>query len=141
MFAKDLSFGKHYEKRWASQFAEAQEAPNGCFKEWDVKTDDEVYEVKADRMVAKYGNFFIEFECSGKPSGISTTTATHWVLYDIADNKTPYGEPRACYKVPRETLLDVAKQHKSRAGGDNYRSKGWLLPAEELTQYRLSYIP
>jgi hypothetical protein len=141
MFSKDLSFGKHYEARWSSQFSEYVAAPEGCFKPWDVTVGQEVYEVKADRLVGKYGNFFIEFECSGKPSGISTTTATHWILYDVRMNGTTLGEPLACYKVPLQDLRTLAPDFPIKAGGDGWRSKGWVVPAKELTQYQLSYIP
>ena len=41
------------------------------------------FEVKADMMSTKTGNFFIEFVSYGKPSGISATEADYWVLYHI----------------------------------------------------------
>jgi hypothetical protein len=137
MFHKDVKFGKHYENLWASQFQNPELCPKKVFSDWDVKTPDEVYEVKADRLVSKYGNFFIEYECSKKPSGISTTKASHWVLYDVLPDSTPFGEVRACYKVPKDTLLSLASTCPSRAGGDNWKSKGWLLPHETIKQYQL----
>lgn len=43
-------------------------------------------EVKFDSMFLKTGNFAVEFECRGKPSGIKTTESNYWVFVD-SDNK------------------------------------------------------
>ncbi len=50
---------------------------------FDFQTSDHItYEVKADRRSAETGNFFIECDGYGKPSGINITTANrHMITY------------------------------------------------------------
>jgi len=142
MFRKDLNFGQHYEQLWASTLENPEMSPLCIFSDWDIKTDKETYEVKADRLVHKYGNFFIEYECSGKPSGISTTQADYWILYDIEPNNTDYGQVRNVYKVPTDILaVSIAPKCPSKKGGDGWRSKGYIVSSDKLKQYQLSCTP
>ena len=51
--------------------------------DYDFKTDDNItYEVKADSMSLKTGNFFIEFLGYGQPSGIDITKSSYYILTD-----------------------------------------------------------
>ena len=51
--------------------------------DYDFKTSDNLtYEVKADHIVLKTGNFFIEFMGYKKPSGISISKANYHILTD-----------------------------------------------------------
>ena len=81
---KDLAFGQHWE-RIAQQLLpvgeEVVEMPSGKFPDWDFRTTARTYEVKADRRAAETGNFFVEFECSGRGSGVATTKADMWNLF------------------------------------------------------------
>jgi len=57
----------------------------GNFKYYDFKlidNDDKTHyiEIKADRQTRNTNNIFIEYECNGKPSGISSTQA-HKIIY------------------------------------------------------------
>jgi hypothetical protein len=132
-FRGDLEFGRQYERLWAEQLkGDVEFAPSGVFKDWDVRTDEASYEVKADRLVCKYGNFFIEHECSGKPSGIMTTKADYWILYDVQDNMA-----RACYKVPTVTLQKLAVTKSIKAGGTSHNTKGYIVPASCLLDYKV----
>jgi hypothetical protein len=48
---------------------------------YDFKASDGLlYEVKADKMSLKTGNFFIEYEGYGRPSGISVSIANYYIL-------------------------------------------------------------
>jgi hypothetical protein len=50
---------------------------------YDFETSDNIkYEVKADEMALKTGNFFIEFLGYGKSSGIATTEAKFYIISD-----------------------------------------------------------
>lgn len=44
--------------------------------------DEYLIEIKEDFYCRKSGNVAVEYECRGKPSGVSSTKATHW-LYRI----------------------------------------------------------
>ena len=50
---------------------------------YDFKTSDNLkYEVKAEPMSLKTGNFFIEFYGYGKKTGITTTKANFYIISD-----------------------------------------------------------
>ena len=86
-------------------------------------------ELKTDMLAAKTGNFFIEYECSGKPSGIATTIAGFWCL-EI--------EGRCCFLVGTQRLKDLCrkafKENRYANGGDYEAAKGILLPISWLYQ-------
>jgi hypothetical protein len=49
--------------------------------DYDFKTDDKImYEVKADHLVEKTNNFFIEFFGYKKPSGISISLSNFYII-------------------------------------------------------------
>jgi len=51
--------------------------------DYDFRTSDHLtFEIKADHLVLKTCNFFIEFSGYGKPSGISITKAHFYILTD-----------------------------------------------------------
>ena len=56
----------------------------GNFKDFDIEVPEKdiKIEVKRDIGSQESGNFFIEYECNYKPSGISTSKANYWVIYD-----------------------------------------------------------
>ena len=56
----------------------------GYFKEWDIYVPELGIgvEVKSDQKSQHTGNIVIEIEFNGKPSALSTTKATYWVIYD-----------------------------------------------------------
>jgi hypothetical protein len=85
-------------------------------------------ELKTDMLAHKTGNVFIEFECSGKPSGIATTTAGFWMIE----------LPGICYYlVDTQVLKDKCKlaykQNRYTKGGDNDQTIGVLLPLTWLS--------
>ena len=131
-FNKDLEFGKKWEevaKAFVSQTETLLDsAPNCEFKPWDFRSSVASYEVKSDRLAYKYGckTMFIEFECSGKPSGIQATEADFWMYFMVK----PSGEYVA-YRIPVPELKKMCVGCVSKAGGDGYRSRGYIVPVDE----------
>ena len=60
----------------------------GEFKPYDIVAPNlnKTFEVKYDVGSKKTPNFFIEYECNGKPSGLSSTEADYWVICDEKGN-------------------------------------------------------
>jgi len=89
---------------------------------------DTTIEVKDDsKHSAKTGNVFIEYESRNKPSGISTTQATHWAIKTSSNTFVI---------ICTERLKEIARKYigtdRDVLGGDNNTSKGILVPREEL---------
>jgi hypothetical protein len=85
-FLKDLKFGSVWEHKAQELVGgNIEPAPSGKFKPFDFISNGTKYEVKADRLAYKYGckTMFIEFECNGVPSGISTTEAEYIVYFMV----------------------------------------------------------
>lgn len=123
------------------EYDEVELAPNKRFVEWDVKLKrgslEAKYEVKADRLSAKTGNLCIEYECSGLPSGISTTEANYYAYFII------HGSSEDLYIIPVPHIKELIAQgaYKKMKGGDGYRSRFYLIPkvvfADYLTKRRV----
>jgi len=133
-FTKDLSFGKQWEVT-ASQLVggNVEFAPSGRFKPYDFVADGVKYEVKADRLAYKYGGntMFVEFECSGQPSGISTTEADFWMYFMVA----PDGSYK-CFKYNVEELKQECVNCVVKKGGDGWRSRGYIVPVKTSAEVR-----
>ncbi len=118
-FRFDLKIGNEGEKLFGSLFSGTE------------------MEVKTDFQTHRTGNFYIEYESRGNPSGIATTQAKYWCL--IA-TKTPDKtlEDNLLYMITIETerLKSICRGYLSSAGttlgGDNNTSKGILIPANAL---------
>lgn len=124
-FTKDLAFGKMWEATAMSIVGGGTPAPEGRFKPYDFINNGIKYEVKADRLAYKYGGktMFVEYECGGQPSGISSTEADVWMYFMV--------NPNGSYKVfcvPVEDLKEWCKGAPSKAGGDGFRAKGYIVP-------------
>ena len=87
-------------------------------------------EVKTDRVCQRTGNVFVEFESRGKESGINITTASYWV-YCLWTDK--FKEQTYIF-IPTRRLKKLIKDKEYRIsnGGDNWTSKGYLVPKEDL---------
>ena len=135
-FQADLSFGKRWEQKAQTLLTltecVVETAPEGQFKKWDFRTCCGAYEVKADRLAYKYGckTMFIEYECSDKPSGISSTEADYWVYFMVRPN----GEYVA-YRIPIEALKKACVGCPVKSGGDGYKSRGYIVPV--LEEFRM----
>jgi hypothetical protein len=135
-FREDLRFGKYYERKYEPMLNEkfgktTRPAPNRVFKDFDFEFENGCVEVKADRMVEGTGNFYIEFECNGKPSGISATKSTHYLLIN-ASKEDEY------YLVSTHTLISIANEENCRVvcGGDGGRTKGFLVKKNLLVRFK-----
>ena len=129
-FVKDLETGKVYEnkaleliqKKYPKAFIQ-----DGYFLEWDIYIPelDMGVEVKSDAQYQKTGNFYVEYECNDKPSGIATTKAKYYYIY--LDK---------LYILKTEDLKDKCRKYlntkKDKKGGDNMASKGIIIPIQEL---------
>ena len=60
----------------------------GKFKPYDIIAPNlkKTFEVKFDIGSKKTPNFFLEYECNGKPSGLASTKADYWVICDEEEN-------------------------------------------------------
>ena len=139
-FQSDLLLGKKYEVMLLDyldkdEYTEVEFAPEKRFVEWDVKLKSGVleakYEVKADRLSAKTGNLCIEYECSGQPSGISTTQADYYAYFVI------HASHHDLYLIPVERIKSLVAQgaYKKLNGGDGYRSRFYLIPKAVFAEY------
>lgn len=131
VFNADLTFGKKYEEMSRSLIPEDEtiiEISEGNFKPYDYKTNLFAYETKADRMAYKYNfkTMFIEYECNGVGSGISTTKADYWFYYMVKPDST-----HIVYEIPIQRLKDACKGCRSISGGDGGRVRGYIVPVLE----------
>lgn len=134
-FTQDVLFGKKYELMLLDylpkeEYDEVDFAPERRFPDWDVRIRrgalEAKYEVKADRLTAKTGNFCVEYECAGQPSGIRTTKADHYAYFVVNGNN------HELYLIPIERLRQYIETStpKKMNGGDGYRSRFYLIPKE-----------
>jgi len=111
-FLTDLPFGEKYERESKS-----------ILEGKDVKV-----EVKADRLCQKTGNVYVETESRGKDSGITTTDADVWAFCLWKENR----ELQTYVSIPVKILKKLMTKYPKKAGGDNYTSKGHIIPKEDL---------
>ena len=111
-FLTDLPFGEKYERESKS-----------ILEGKDVKV-----EVKADRLCQKTGNVYVEIRSRGKPSGITTTDADVWAFCLWKENR----ELQTYVSIPVKILKKLMKDYPIKLGGDNYTSKGHIIPKEDL---------
>ncbi len=115
-FDIDLEYGKVREKQVADMLQD---------KKIEVKSERDVWQ--------KTGNIAIEYECYGKPSGISVTEAKYiaYVLVDEKQNENVaiFIKTEVFKKMCRKYLRHPQRDIK---GGDNFSSSLILLPVEEL---------
>lgn len=124
-FTKDLAFGKTWEATAMSIVGGGEPGPSGRFKPYDFTHHGIKYEVKADRLAYKYGGntMFVEYECSGQPSGISTTEADVWMYFMVHPNGS-----YQCYSIHVSDLKARCAGCPVKSGGDGYRSRGYIVP-------------
>ena len=129
-FVKDLETGKVYEKKALELIQKKYPKAfiqDGYFLEWDIYIPelDMGVEVKSDAQYQKTGNFYVEYECNGKPSGIATTKSKYYYIY--LDK---------LYILKTEDLKDKCRKYlntkRDKKGGDNMASKGIIIPIQEL---------
>lgn len=132
-FAKCLSFGNHYASKALSLYAKQRQVEiiEGYFKEYDALIHGfdvpEKVEVKTDTYAHKTNAFFIEVSCNNQPSGIEATKADTWLHVVWKPNGS-----FDCYAIPIQRLKDGLLDERvyDKWGGDGYRSKGKIVPAD-----------
>ena len=115
-FKYDLDFGIVSEKFYGKVMHDLIEGKTECKAERD--------------QWAKTGNMFVEFESRGKPSGIATTHAEHWVVSFYKENKLCF-----TLTVPIEDMKKIARKGKLIKGGDENTSKGMLVKVKDVMDF------
>ena len=85
-------------------------------------------ECKADRLVVEYGNVFVEIESRGKPSGIMVSTAKFYAICLVVAKR----KDNIWVLIPTKILKKLMKDYPIKNGGDNYSSKGHIIPKGDL---------
>jgi hypothetical protein len=113
-FDKDLKFGQQYE----NEFQEAVEGKIEC---------------KTDRLCQKTGNVYIETESRGKPSGINTTQSRNYAICLWTQERTD----QVWVLIPTAHLKKLMVKYPIKKGGDNWTSKGHIIPKEDLLTFNI----
>ena len=103
-----------------------------AFKGYDIWVPEKNIgvEVKSDKKSHETGNYLIEYEMSGKPSALMTTTAKYWVIDDGV--YTMFIKPMDIIRC----IFDNQLTHKVVTGaGDVNSKKCFLIPKQLLQQY------
>ena len=139
-FKEDLEYGVKFEEKVLEivEHTKHWKSPTGS-KEYDIATqlndDEPVYwESKSDRRTIETGNIVIEFQCRGKPSGITTTAADYWIYFIEKTNKY--------LMIPTSHLREVidAKKYKRIVnGGDDGVALMYLFPYSDFLEYEGRY--
>lgn len=141
----DLNFGEKMEMQYLSHTNhKSYKKIKGNFKDYDLEITDNndkihTIEIKADRQTRNTGNIFIEFECNGKPSGITTSKADLWAYFEnyptlesqnryndeVKDKKLNFFQKKnyetkflefennyTLYEVKKDELLEMIKSKK-----------------------------
>lgn len=129
-FENDLKTGQLYEKKALELIQKDYPKAyiqDGYFLDWDIYIPelDMGVEVKSDAQYKKTSNFYVEYECNGKPSGIAATKAKQYYIY--LDK---------LYILKTDDLKDKCRKYlntkRDKKGGDNMASKGIIIPINEL---------
>jgi hypothetical protein len=110
-FVNDLPFGEKYE-------GELKSILEGKI------------ELKTDRLCQTTNNVFVEIESRGKDSGILTTTADYWAFCFWTEKR---GLKDQTYTlISTKILKKLMTKYPIKKGGDNWTSKGHIVPKGEL---------
>ncbi len=138
-FVRDLKMGKSYEMKLLDLIEyDSYKQAEGRFKDWDMEIHYQgetiTFECKADTFAKRTGQIAIEYECNGKPSGITTTKADYWVHFFAGSNKylmIPTDELRA--------VIDGNGYARKCSGGDRWASRLYIIDAEKFATYADEY--
>lgn len=136
-FITDLQFGNKFQAEYIKTMIPTPlniEIMEGYYKEYDFIADGIKYEVKSDRMTFATGNICIEYECSGKPSGISLSTADFWI-YIVLDKQ----QIVETYKIPSSFIksqIEAKTYTRECKGGDNWKCKLYLFKKSMFDSYK-----
>ena len=85
-------------------------------------------EVKCDARVSQTGNLAVEYMCSNRPSGISTSEAPWWAF--VLDGVKFRQE--VVVLIKKERLLGILAGARAVRGGDGNRAQLYLVRKEKL---------
>jgi hypothetical protein len=132
-FTEDLRTGQKAEAYIAIRLAQRCNGavipgPAGRFPGYDFsieKRETRRYECKADLASPETGRCFIEFRCSGKPSGIASTLAD-WYCHIVPG--------KYVFVVRPKPFLEWLTRTESTTvcGGDGGRAEGYLVTVKDL---------
>ncbi|MDB4461775.1 hypothetical protein N9028_00305 [bacterium] len=95
---------------------------------------DSTIEVKRDSWIGRTGNIAVEYQSRGKPSGISTTKASHWCF--IFSNEF---NDEVMIIIETSRLKRISRIFYNKGNiklmGDNNTSKSVLIPAEKIINF------
>ncbi len=137
-FIKDLNTGLFYEHELLKHIShKSYEKKEGYFKEYDIivykkNGSKSTYEVKSDKQINIYGNICIEYMCKNKLSGISTSTAKYWAIFE------PKNDLYTLYKIPTKFIVDCIEKNlykRKCKGGDNMASDLYLFDKSIFKDY------
>lgn len=129
-FRSDLTKGQEFEDEICAfvqiKYPQAHRI-HGYFVGHDIYVPEKEHriECKFDRMSERTPNIAIEFYDRGKPSGISTTTATHWI-YKFYDKEWKLAIGRI------EAWNKLCEGERIVKGGDGWKAKMYLVPKTKL---------
>ena len=137
-FEIDLAKGKEVESLVAGQLRKRYPCTtiiNGKWSGYDIWIPElhEGVEVKYDPMSLETGNYIIEYRCNGKDSGITTTKAGAWMIYDGIDVLVI--TPAAIRKCIDEQPLSWRRRANMIGPGDPYMKDVYLIEKEALRGY------
>lgn len=95
-------------------------------------------EVKLDKRAHSTGNFFIEYESRGKPSGLKTSIADYYALMTVDQNLVMIVRTDHLKKALKSWQQRCVEADKppdktwQKRGGDGLTSVGMLIPVAEL---------
>ena len=136
-FIADLNFGnKHQETFIRSMEPQPHllEVKTGYFKEYDFVADGIKYEVKSDRYTINTGNICIEYECSGKASGIATSTADIWA-YLVIDKDNTIVETYCIPALFLKSQIEAKTYSRDIKGGENWKNRMYLFKKEVFEDF------
>ncbi len=112
-FDIDLEYGKVREKMVADMLQD---------KKIEVKSERDVWQ--------KTGNIAIEYECYGKPSGISATESDYW-FHNLCIGDETFATIVFDTNSLKRIIANLDKK-RSVSGGDNNASRMYLLNLQKL---------
>lgn len=134
-FLKDLKTGQAAEDKVKDYFSakgykvsKNKSKDYKTLKKFDLTINNIQVEVKNDIMAQRTGNLALEFECSNKPSGISTSTSPIWI-YIIGKELLIF--PLKVLKF----LFNQKSYSRIVSGGDKKRAKLALFKLSDLKEH------
>lgn len=135
-FLADLANGEKGERHVATtlkkHYGAASVSRIGACKGFDFRLiyadeEHELFEVKTDFRAATTGNLFFEYECSGKPSGLTSTQADRWAIL------IPHLQSILVFR-PTIMLRNLKKNKAAReiVGGDRRAVRGYVIAIKEI---------